>query len=450
MKSVARSSVLLGLLAASPSPLVADGFGIYEHGARASGMAGAWVARVMDASAIYYNVAGMNQLSGTQLYVGASAILNSGNGVTLFDGRGFDQEDQTFYVPHLYLTHEVNDRVAVGVGLFSPYGLGTGWNNVDFPGRFRSYEADIRTIYVQPSASFAPSESFSIGAGVDLVYADVGLNRQSDLSTLVLNPATGTTFGQVTGLPPNTVAFLDSELEANGTGFGFNVGVLLRPSPAVQFGLNYRSQVTVDFDGDATFTPVPTNIVLEAGNPLGAPAGTPLDAVLAPRLPVDQAAQTEITLPDQVIGGVSFSPSERWMLNVDVQVTFWDDFDIVELVFVNENPGADIIDPEFETSATYRIGGEYLVNRSVALRAGYVRDENPSPERSVTPLLPDADRNDFSLGLGFTTGAWQIDVYWLGVFFKDRDGVVGADDDIPDGTYDTTAHLVGLDFGYRF
>ena len=138
------------------------------------------------------------------------------------------------------------------------------------------------------------------------------------------------------------------------------------------------------------------------------------------------------------------------MLNGDVQVTFWDDFDIVELVFENENPGVDIIDPKFENSATYRIGGEYLVSRSVALRAGYVRDENPSPERSVTPLLPDADRNDFSLGLGFTTGAWQIDAYWLGVFFEDRDGVVGADDDIPDGTYDTTAHLVGLDFGYRF
>ncbi|MFN2431397.1 MAG: OmpP1/FadL family transporter [Gemmatimonadota bacterium] len=448
MKTLVRSCAVLAWLALPPPAALADGFGVYTQGARATGMGGAWVARVMDPSAVFYNVAGMSQLSGTQVYVGATTLINSGNGVTLFDGERHDQVNQTFLIPHLYLTHEVSSRFAAGVGVYTPYGLGTQWDKETFPGRFRSYEADIQSIFIQPSVSFAPRESFSIGGGVSFVYADVGLNRQTDLSTLVLNEL-GTTFGQVTGLPPNTQSFLDTEFEASGTGFGYNVGVLLSPTPVFQIGLAYRSQVEIDFEGDATFAPVATGIVLGPGNPLGAPAGTPLDAVLAGRLPSDQEASTTVVLPDQVVGGISLSPSESWMVNADVKWTNWEDFDELVLDFANENPGEDVLEPAYENGTSWRIGAEWLATPSIALRAGYIRDENPVPQRSVTPLLPDADRNEFSLGFGYTTGPWQIDAFYLREIFKERAGPVGIEDDLPDGIYDTTGNLFGLDVGYR-
>lgn len=451
MKQVVRMCVLSGLYVLAPdSDLSADGFGVYTNGARAAGMGGAWVARVMDPSAIFYNVAGMTQLAGTQIYGGLSTVISSGNGVTLFGGNEFDAEDETFFLPHGYITHELGDRLAVGVGAFTPYGLGTGWDDTDFPGRFRSYEADIRTIYIQPSVAYAPVPTVSIGAGVDFVIADVQLKRQSDLSRLVLPGTPGTTFGQVTGLPPNIVAFLDTQLDASGTGWGFNVGALFKPHPAIQLGLSYRAQVTVEFEGDAAFAALPTGIVLGPGNPLGAPAGTPLDAVLAPGLPVDQQATTEITLPDQIIGGISVTPTDRWMVNADVKWTNWKDFDDVILSFENTNPGESVIEPRYDNGTSFRVGAEYLVSPAVALRGGYIRDETPAPESAVTPLLPDSDRNEFSVGLGYTTGPWQFDGYFLAEFFEDRDGPVGGDDDIPDGTYDTKALLFGMDFGYRF
>ena len=438
----------LGLLV-DAAPLGADGFGIYTHGARASGMGGAWAARVMDPSAIFYNVAGMTQLEGTQLYGGTTVIVNSGNGVSLFDGREFDQVGKTFVLPHLYLTHALNERLAVGVGLFEPYGLATEWDPANFPGRFRSFDADLKSIYVQPSVAYALTPTFSVGAGVDLVYADVELNRQSDLSTLVLSPA-GTTFGQVTGLPPNTVGFLESELAANGTGLGFNVGVLFKATPAVQLALNYRSQVTVEFEGDAEFRQLPTNIILGVGNPLGALPGTPLDVVLQPRLPVNQDASTELVFPDQLIGGISVTPAERWMVNFDVKWTNWKDFDRVVIDFEEENPENELFEPNYDNGTSFRVGTEYFVTPAVALRGGYIRDENPSPEAFVNPLLPDADRNEFSVGLGWSTGPWQIDAYGLVELFEERAGVVGAEDDIPDGEYETTAYIFGVDFGYRF
>lgn len=449
MRSPARSSLTLAaLFALVPGGLSADGFGVYEHGARASGMAGAWVARVMDPSAIYYNVAGLSQLGGTQLYVGASLVVNSGNGVTLFDGSEFPADETVTPVPHVYLTHELSSQFTAGIGVFAPYGLGSGWDEETFPGRFQSYDADLQTVYVQPTASFAPVESFAIGAGVDFVYATVGLKRHADLSTLVLTDL-GTTFGQLSGIPPNTVSFLDTELDANGTGVGYNLGLLFSPTPAIQFGVAYRSQVTVEFDGDAQFTQVPTGIVLQAGQLPGVPAGTPLDNVLRARLPANQASRTEITMPDQLVGGVSFAPTERWMVNLDVKWTDWDDFDTLVLDFDNDDLD-ETLEPAYESSVGWRIGGEYMLSRAWALRGGYIRDETPAPQLFVNPLLPDADRNDVSLGLGYSTGFWQFDAYWLGVFLEDREGLVGAEDELLDGTYQTTAHLLGLDVGYRF
>ncbi len=439
---------LLMLLAASP--VRADGFGVYTQGARATGMGGAWVARVMDPSAVFYNVAGMSQLSGTQVYGGVAFLRNSGNDVTLFeDGGQFEQRDKTFAIPHLYLTHELSDRFALGVGVFTPYGLGIEWEREGFPGRFRSYDADLKTIYVQPSVAYAAGDAFAIGAGVDFVWSDIELNRESDLATLPLT-STGATFGQLTGLPANTVGFLDSQLRADGTGVGFNLGVLVRPSPFVQLGLSYRSQVEIDYEGDAEFTQIPTGILLPPGNPLGLPGGTPLDGVLRGRLPASQAATTTITMPDQVVGGISLTPTERWMVNADLKWTNFEDFDVVLIEFAEENPGQDAIDARYENGTSYRIGTEYLLNPAFALRAGYIRDETPVPERSVTPLLPDANRNEFSLGFGYTTGPLQFDGFALLEIFEKRDGPVGADNDLPDGTYDTQGILFGLDVGYRF
>jgi long-chain fatty acid transport protein len=451
MKSLTRWRVALGFgfLSSLPLPAGADGFGVYTNGARAAGMGGAWAARVMDPSAIFYNVAGMSQLEGTQIYGGAFVIVNFGNGVELFDGRDFDQEDKTFLVPHLYLTHALSDKLAAGIGLFTPFGLGIEWKREGFPGRFRAYDTDLKSLYVQPSASYTLSRTISIGAGLDLVFSEIELNREADLSTLVLTPA-GATFGQVTGLEPNTVGFLDTELRASGNGLGFNVGLLLKAGPAVQFGLNYRSEVTIDFEGGAVFTQLPTGIVLQAGNPLGAPAGTPLDAVLQSRLPGNQEATAEVTFPDQIIGGVSVTPSERWMVNADLKWTNWKDFEAVILDFAEDNPGEEVLDFDYENGTSFRVGTEYFATPDVALRAGFIRDENPAPEKSVTPLLPDADRNEVSVGLGYAIGPVQIDGYLLVEFFEDRDGVVGANDDIPDGSYDTRGTLLGVDLGYRF
>src|SRR5436305_11542673 len=64
--------VLLCLLAAAlgASLAAASGFGLFQHGARAIGQAGAFTARASDPSAMTYNPAAITKLNGVQLEPG--------------------------------------------------------------------------------------------------------------------------------------------------------------------------------------------------------------------------------------------------------------------------------------------------------------------------------------------------------------------------------------------
>jgi long-subunit fatty acid transport protein len=40
------------------------------------------------------------------------------------------------------------------------------------------------------------------------------------------------------------------ELEADGDGWGYNAGLLWKPSERLSVGISYRSEIELDFDGD--------------------------------------------------------------------------------------------------------------------------------------------------------------------------------------------------------
>ena len=71
-------SLALALLCA-PSTLYASGFRILDQSASATGQASAFTAQADDASAVYYNPAGMTQLRGVQVSLGANLIGGSTN-----------------------------------------------------------------------------------------------------------------------------------------------------------------------------------------------------------------------------------------------------------------------------------------------------------------------------------------------------------------------------------
>jgi long-chain fatty acid transport protein len=96
-----------------------------------------------------------------------------------------------------------------------------------------------------------------------------------------------------------------------------------------------------------------------------------------------------------------------------------------------------------------RIGAEYKLDDRVQLRLGYVRDISPQPPSKMEPMLPDANRNDITVGGSCQVSErFFVDVSYMLVLFADRTAVA-ADTPLP-GTYKSSANLVSVNLGYHF
>src|SRR5581483_8572543 len=158
------------------------------------------------------------------------------------------------------------------------------------------------SVYVQPSVAYQFAPGWSIGGGPVFGYSRVELRQSFDLAQQFAG--TNVTFGQL-GFAAGT-EFARAKLEGSTTAWGFNIGLTGQLTPDWQVGIRFLSEITFDYDdADATLTPVDTKLILPAGNPLGAPAGTPLNQLLAsqfePGAPLSaRSVSTRITHPAQL------------------------------------------------------------------------------------------------------------------------------------------------------
>lgn len=449
--------MVAGALVASPATeLDAQGFSLNEYATCAMARAGTAAAEGCgDGSSVAYNPAGLAEIEGFTASAGGLLVATSGSFTSDFTGEETDLTTDAVPAPHAFAAYGVDDRVTVGLGLYVPYGLETTWP-LDFEGRFSGYDNSLQSIYVQPTAAVELTDRLSVGAGAALVIGSVELNQRLDLSRQAVpggGVPPGTTFGDL-GIPVGT-DFADASLEASGaTGVAGSFGVQYQIHERVRVGARYLSRATLDYEGDALFQPVSTGIVLPADNPFGVPAGTPLDAVLqaaglfAPGGPLsDQGVTTEITMPDQLVAGVSVRATPRLRLLADWHWQNWSEFDRIPLRF--DIAPDEIRIENFEDTHTLRLGAEYRTDSRVTLRGGYIYHGPAAPDETVTPLLPEARRHEATAGLGWRISPrFRINVAYQYVGQRDRRGRVREPPsgqppttDLNSGVYGFEGHL---------
>lgn len=440
-------------------PLEAQGSSVDQHSACMSGRIGAGVADpCQDGSAIYFSPAAL-AMQPSMLGVNVTFVRSENEFVydreaALSASRG----PETTPVPAAFGSYRINDRLAAGLGVFAPYGLGLDWNDdlETFEGRFTSYDTQLQGIYIQPTVAYqlVPGR-VSIGGGIDVVRASLELNQRVDLATTPLPtqpiPGQTLTFGNL-GIPFGT-DFADATLTGDGTGVTGHVGFTARLSDKVSFGARYLHRATVEFEeGDAEFTVIPTGLTLPAANPLGAPAGTPLDALLAPQFAGEgalapQSVSTELTFPAQAVIGISVRPVPDLNLLADYQWTSWSDFDALPVDFGGGAPDREL-ELGYDNTSTLRFGAELAATEALMLRAGFRYNEAATP--IATPLLPENERNYYTAGLGYRFGRrLGIDVMYQFIDQADRRGrvrPVGG----PVGLYTAEASTFGVTLSYRF
>jgi long-chain fatty acid transport protein len=420
-----------------------QGFSVYEHDAciMARGAAGV-AAPCSGGSAVFFNPAAI---------VGSPTRFNLEGNLTLIAPTGnytdsatrvqTDLNKKVFPVPAGYLTYQISPRLAAGLGVYAPYGLTTDWPTTS-PGRFLAYKTSIASIYVQPTIGFAITPKIQIGGGPVYVHSSAQVHRRVDAATTGI-PGTPLTLASL-GVPTGT-DFADVLFDVSGSGWGFHVGALLKPTDRLSIGARYLSQVKINYTGTASFTQVPTGITLAAGNPLDLPGGTPLDLVLGAAFQPDsllsnQAASTSISMPWQVVAGVAYKVLDNLTVMADWQHTNWSSFKTLDLKL---SIAPSLNSPEsYGNTDAFRVGAEWQATPKLTIRVGGLQHNGASPDQSVTPLLPEGNRVEGTLGVGIKLmPQLRLDLAYQYLQQQDRRGRVM---DPPTGVAPTPAMNTGL------
>ena len=125
------------------------------------------------------------------------------------------------------------------------------------------------------------------------------------------------------------------------------------------------------------------------------------------------------------------------------------------MVFDNPNMD-DVIEFNYENAWQVRFGATYVaIQGKLELMCGYVHDTTPQPAEAISPLLPDANKNDYSIGATYKTDKFDFTVSYMAVIGEERSNIVNgrpANDssDYPVGSYQALANIFGFGVGYNF
>lgn len=465
-RRVLFAGAVLGALLTNAGSLQAQGSMVMTHSSCATAMAGTGVAAPChDGSAVLFQPAGLATQSSV-IGVGWTGITTSGNFTYDFTGQRIERKKETSSVPFGFASYRINDRFAAGIGVFAPYGLHIDWPvcpvtnshcaSPNFEGRFVSYDTKLKNIYIQPTVAMQATNWLSLGVGLDVVKASIDLNQRGDVSEVALPPALspfpGATFAAF-GVPSGT-DFVDAHLTGDGTAVTFNVGALARVSERVSLGVRYLHKAKINYTGDAEFTQIKTGFTL--------PNGLPLDAALAAQFLPDsalanQGVKTSLTLPAQFVVGIAVRPVEMLNVRFDYWRTGWSVFDSTLVDFQGNGRDAPLV-LDYQNTNTYRLGAEYLAMEKLALRAGFSFNTAAEKDASVSPLLPEAERNYYTAGLGYRLPrGFGVDVGYQLVKQSDRRGRVRgrtntaqAAEQLNVGVYHADAHILNATVSYHF
>jgi long-chain fatty acid transport protein len=451
---VVKHIAAIGCLVLNASLAHAQGFGVYEQGACTMARGGAAVADpCADGSAIYLNPAGIARGQGMLGSLGGTLIAGDGS-FTADAGGVTDLVSPIGKAPHGYLQYGFRNGVALGIGMYVPYGLGIEWP-LTFGGRFITFDSHLDAAYIQPTLAYALNDRVSFGGGLVFALSSVNVRRREDLSGVPLG-TTGLTFGAL--VPPQT-DFVTTELAASrATGLGANLGIIVGLHDRFSVGVRYLTPVSIEYEGTATFTPLLDSYRVTQPNALGLPVGTPIDALVGQvqALLQSQDVRTELEMPAQFTAGVSIKATSVVTVLADYQRVGWASFETVTLDFAQPIPPDEQLPQNYRDTSAVRVGVVGELPR-MRLSGGYFYNQAAAPDETVTPLLPEARRNHLTAGVGWNMGRrLTVDVAYQFVRHADRRGriVNPPPGQVPtvalnSGVYRERAQLLGVTMTLR-
>lgn len=379
----------------------AAAFQLWEQNASGLGTAYAGSAAVADnASTVFFNPAGMTQLTGFQLSAGVNGVgprfeFNNEGSSGLLGGSGNGGNAGGWAaVPNAYFSWQLSPNWYLGFGVSAPFGLSTEYNDSNWIGKNQSIKSEIKTVNYNPSVAYKVNDKVSLGFGVNYQTINAEMTNATPLGLYAL--------------------------KGDDSAWGWNAGALFTLSPAMRVGISYRSAVSYTLEGTRA---------------LGA---------------TSSAAKADIKLPDTFILSVWQQVSDRWEAMGDLSYTNWSTLDKLK---INHSTGTDVEAFNYKDSWRFAWGAAYRATESTKLKFGIAYDKTPTTNNDRSARVPDNDRVWFSLGGQWNTGkTGTFDLGYSYLYLKDptinQSKLNGAS--TLRGRYDDSAHVVGLQYSVGF
>ncbi|HAS26415.1 MAG TPA: long-chain fatty acid transporter, partial [Vibrio sp.] len=331
MKTIQRSLVSLSVLFACNS--LAAGFQVAEHSASGLGRAFSGEGAVADnASVLARNPAAMT-LFDTAQFSGAVSIVDPEVNVYDVDNNEHSKDVAPLQVvPAAYYISPINDNWAWGIGMFTTYGVATDYPD-DISVGDMAGDTSLLSVNINPNVAYRINEQFSVGGGINLVYAHAELTRhKGSLAPL---------FGPGSKKSDNLIG-----MEGDTFAWGWNIGALYELNENNRFGFGYRSKVDLDFD-DGEFSSY--------------------DSGIANAAKVD--GRLQISLPSIIELSAFHQLNEAWAIHYGWQQTDWCTFKELKATSKDCAGGVCLFKPEkYEDNNRYSFGGTYTLNNQWTLR----------------------------------------------------------------------------------
>ncbi len=354
-------------------------------GPKAGGMSGAFTAVADDASAFYYNPAGLTQIKSNYIFVGGDLVLPHFQYQAPMSSTLSSKNDVSHLMPLFGFSAPVSEKFAFGLGVISPYGLGASYSQM---------ESLLTLTDLVPAVCWQVTDELSLGAALNLGWSQFEYDA----------PIT------VGGLP---VGF--SKSEATGSGVGATFGALVKPLDWLHLGFVYRLPTKVKLEGDTEIVSPATGAIAD-------------DFV------------THFTFPGRATVGLAVKPQTNWAVAFDANWYDYSGADKFRISYDNLPTAYQKLD--WQDNCSFHLGAEYKPIDWLSLRTGIGYQTAVIPDSTVSPLTPDASGWDAACGLSVSWKAITLDASYIFAWGSRNVGIRPSH--AAPGSYNAQVHIIGI------
>lgn len=361
-----------------------NGLDMIGFGTESVGMGGADLAVARDTTAMNTNPAGLARISGNALDIYAAAAYPLS--VVHRDRFGNDAEVSNRLIALAsggYARRIGDGPFTMGFGIFAQGGAGNVFRELVTPfGTRDELSSQLRIGKATPTIAWKAGDSLSLGASLQVVYADI--RQKAFPETSVFDPAD----------PART--FFGTEVKGmDGFGYGVKLGAMYKINDRVILGAAYTNKMNILFRGGKVIA-----------NMSSAGLG---------KVTYRDARIEGMSLPQELGLGIAVRVAKPLLLAAEVNWIDWSGA-LKTSTLRASNPDSPGAPPSLALPSTLdwkdqyviAVGAAYDLTDKAVLRAGYNYGRNPIPSNTLSPLLDPIGEKTITFGGGYSfSKTWQ-------------------------------------------